>query len=157
MKGMTMFDLEKEVETWSRAVHADRCRAGESIAELSDHLLCEIEHGRGEGLSAEQAFKAAVMKLGSAPQLAAESAKNRSLLQVACAATRDTDSGSSSARGLLQAHAILWAAVMVASALLSMPAPMGYIWLLIGVLIPGWWASEQILRRALRLNRPAGA
>jgi hypothetical protein len=155
-----MFDLEKEVAAWSESVHADRCRRAESVAELSDHLHCEIDRARASGMSDEAAFTAAVARLGAAPELAAEHAKNRNLLQAGCAAAlRYERSVSPGQRGLLLAHAILWAALILASSLVlsksAAPATLGY--LLIGVLVPSWWASEQILRRALRPKRAGGA
>jgi hypothetical protein len=160
---MAMFDLEREVARWSEDVHAGRCGGGGDGAELTDHLHCEIERGRSLGLSDEQAFAAAVARVGAARELAAEHAKNRTLLQTACAATRaERGVGGGGARKLLTAHAILWAALMIASSLVlasmqlsSEAAAAGATtWFLVGVLMPCcWMVSEQILRRALR--RPA--
>ena len=149
-----MFELEKEVGAWSRSVHADGCGRAASLAELSDHLYCEIDRARAEGLSDEQAFAAAVKKLGQGRELAAEHAKNRSLLGSVCAwAARFERAGSSGAGGgLLVAHAFIWAALIVASSMFmsrSLPATTSG-WLLCCVILPLWWASEQILRRALR-------
>jgi hypothetical protein len=158
-----MFDLEKEVAAWSEAVHAGRCSQAASVAELSDHLYCEIDRARAGGLSDEQAFAAAVAKLGPAPELAAEHAKNRSLLQTGCAAAAryERSEPSGKRRGLLVAHAIIWAVLTIASALVwksAAPAASGaFEWLLIGVFVPSWLASEQILRRALRAKPRAGA
>jgi hypothetical protein len=155
-----MFDLNREVAAWSEAVHADRCRRAGSVAELTDHLYCEIDRGRTAGLSDEQAFAAAVEKLGAAPQLQAEHAKNRTLVQTACAVLMRYERGAASRlqRRLLTAHALLWGALMLVWALLSAKstAPAASGWMLIGVLMPCWWASELILRRALRV-KPTGA
>ena len=155
-----MFDLEREVAAWATRVHAGRCGlGGESAdrAELADHLYCEIERFRAEGLSEERAFAAAVAKLGAASALAVENAKNRSRLGTAwaavvrfeCAAARDGHTG------LFVAHALLWAAVMLAVPLLLPhgPARQSFGWILCSVLMPGWWASETLLRRALRARR----
>lgn len=155
-----MFDLEKEVAAWSEAVYADRCSRAAGVAELSDHLYCEIDRGRASGLSDEAAFRAAVARLGAAPALAAEHVKNRSLLQRACAAAmRYERSGwKREDRSLLLAHAILWAALMLAYSLVAHRAMARdvAVWLLLGVLMPCWWASEQLLRRALRAKRVGG-
>lgn len=153
-----MFDLEREVAAWSEAVHAESCGNAAHAAELSDHLHCEIERARAQGLSDEQAFKAAVAKLGAWPTLSAEEAKNRSLVGRGCAlATRYQRShAGGERRGLLVAHAMLWAALIAATALLSKGNALGVrAWLLTGVMVPTWWASEQLLRRALR-PRPTG-
>ena len=105
-----MFDLEKEVAAWSAGVDAGRCRQAASVAELSDHLYCEIERAREDGLSDEQAFRAAVAKLGRADDLTTEHAKGRSVLGRLCAAAARYDDAHGESRELLLAHAILWAA-----------------------------------------------
>ena len=149
-----MFDLEKEIAAWSEGVQADRCRQAQSVAEISDHLYCEIERGRAAGLSDQQAFAAAVAKLGPGPELSAEHAKNRSILATGCAAVARYERSESRGRhrSLLVAHAILWAAVILASSILlsKTAVPATFEFLLIVVLVPIWWASEQVLRRALR-------
>jgi hypothetical protein len=153
-----MFDLDREATVWSEAVYANDCRGAASVAELRDHLYCEIDRARAEGLSDEQAFAAAVAKLGPATKLATEHAKNRSVLRAVCAAvSRDERLVSSDQQWLLVAHAVLWAALTIGTALvLSKTATReASEWMLIVVLIPCWLASEQILRRALR-RRPTG-
>jgi hypothetical protein len=151
-----MFDLEREVTAWSEGVHAGRCRGSAGAAELKDHLYCEIESARGEGLSDEAAFAEAVRKLGRAGELAAENAKNQSALGTACAVAEKLDGAGPKSRGLLLAHAIVWAAITVASALLakaSAASSSAFLWQMLLVLLPGWIATEQILRRALRAPR----
>jgi len=60
-------------------------------------------------------------------------------------------------RWLLLAHAFLWATLTIAAALVSKAAaPTAFQWLLTIVLLPGWLASEQILRRALRTKPQRG-
>lgn len=152
-----MFDLEKEVAAWSAAVHAESCRDAAHAAELSDHLHCEIERARAEGMSDEQAFRAAVAKLGARRELSAEEAKNRSLLGVACAAVAAYDGAHAGRerRGLFMGHALLWAALILATSLLlsksSTPDLLSF--LIVGVMVPIWWASQELLRRALRPSR----
>lgn len=155
-----MFNLEREVEAWSQTVHAGRCNSSASAAELSDHLYCEIDRARADGRSEEEAFRAAVAALGSVPALAAEHAKNRSWFQVGCAAARFEGSRPSGEhRGLLLAHALTWAALMLGTALLLSKSASkdAFSLLLITILLPCWYASEQILRRALRTPPAAGA
>lgn len=148
-----MFDLEREVAAWSAAVHRERCQPAASVAELSDHLYCAIDRARAEGLSDEEAFRAATARLGTTPELTAEYAKNRSALGTACQISAKLDGPvSSSDRGLLMAHALVWAVVTIVSSLVlkrtTSPEISG--WLLIGVLIPLWLSSDLILRAALR-------
>ncbi len=149
-----MFDLEREVTAWSETVHAGRCGSASTVAELKDHLYCEIERGRAHGLSDELAFAAAVAKLGASTTLASEHAKNRSILKTVCvAAARDERRYSNGRhRNLLMAHAILWAAVILATSIMMSKSktPDSLSLLLIIILGPCWFASEQILRRALR-------
>ena len=75
-----MFDLEKEVTTWTVTVFGTGCRANESIEELEDHLYTEIEHLQTKGLSQAEAFYKAIERLGPIEVLQAEYAKNHSLI-----------------------------------------------------------------------------
>mgnify|MGYP000869452957 CR=1 FL=1 len=147
-----MFDLKAAVDTWSQTVRAGRCEGTESVDELTDHLYCEIDRARAEGLPDEQAFAAAVARMGAPKALVAEQAKNRTLRQTVCALeTRDANLPSAG-RSLLLAHAILWAAVILAASILlsKSSASTAFAFLLTGVLVPAWWASELLLRRGLR-------
>lgn len=155
-----MFDLEREVAAWSAAVHSERCQPAASVAELSDHLYCAIDRARAEGLSDEEAFRAATARLGATPELTAEYAKNRSALGTTCQLAAKLDGPvSRSDRGLLVAHAVVWATVVIASALVlkRTTSPEISAWLLIGVFIPLWLASDRILRAALRKRLAHGA
>ncbi len=156
-----MFNLDREVAAWSAAVHAERCRPAADVAELSDHLHCEIDRARAAGLSDEEAFRTAIARLGSAPELTAEHAKNSSALASACqvAAKLDRSGSSPGHRRRLLAHALVWAALIIASSLLltRAAAPKAYASLLIVIFIPLWWASDQLLRLALRQRHAGGA
>ncbi|MBL8113850.1 MAG: hypothetical protein JNK60_13295 [Acidobacteria bacterium] len=147
-----MFDLKRAVETWSHTVRAGRCEGTESVDELTDHLYCEIDRARAEGLSDEQAFAAAVARIGAPKALVAEQAKNRTLRQTVCALEARDANLPGSGRSLLVAHAILWAAVILAASILlsKSSASTAFAFLLTGVLVPAWWASELLLRRGLR-------
>jgi hypothetical protein len=149
-----MFDLDREVTAWAASVHAERCRAAAGAAELTDHLYCEIERGRAEGLSDEEAFHAAIARLGSASELTAEEAKNRSALGTVCqvAAKLDGEGIRPHHRRALLGHALMWAALIIATSMvLSKTAVRDvYSFLLMAVFIPLWWASEQLLRSVLR-------
>jgi hypothetical protein len=152
-----MFDLEREVESWSTAVHGERCRPAAEVAELRDHLYCEIERGRAEGLSDEDAFRAAIARLGSAEALSAEHTKNRSLLGTVCqtAARLESSPKKPEHRQLLLANAVIWASLILgASLILSKSAtPLVMQFLIVGVCGPLWFASDQLLRAAMRPRR----
>lgn len=148
-----MFELEREVRAWSETVYATRCRSAASVAELSDHLYCEIDRARAEGMSDEQAFTAAVAKLGSAGELAAEHAKGRSWLARFYASEVRAARGLSGPKQawLLVAHAILWGAVILATALVMKRSggSQAAQTVILFILVPSWLGSEQILRAAL--------
>jgi hypothetical protein len=156
-----MFDLNRAVALWSASVQGDACRNKARSAELEDLLHCEFERARAGGLADEQAFAAAVRIVGSAQSLSAELAKDRPWWRRACAALlrlerHDSEQG---ARGLLLAHSLLWAALMIALALLvrRSSAPVAFGGMLTGVLVPMAWTSDRILRQALRRGRAGGA
>lgn len=155
-----MIDLDREVTAWSNAAAAAGCAGAERAAELRDHLYSEIEAARSRGLSDEQAFAAAVAKLGTPAQLAAEHAKNRTALGVVCSAvSRDERlAGRGVPRAVLRAHALTWAAVMVSLSFLMVRVGVrkDTAWVLSSVLIPLWYASELLVRRWLR-HRPDAA
>jgi hypothetical protein len=154
-----MFDLDREVANWSAAVHAERCQSAAEVAELSDHLYCEIERALGEGLSNDEAFRVATARLGSASQLIAENAKNRSALGTVCQVAAKADRSSSPEyRRLLLGHAVVWAALMIACAMVLKKTVEAEVagWLLILTFIPLWFASDQLLQRALRSRTASG-
>jgi hypothetical protein len=154
-----VFDLDREIAAWSTAVHDGRCRSAEEAAELRDHLYCEVERAHAEGLSEEDAFHAAIARLGSATQLQAEHAKNRSLFGTVCRAIARYDGlvANPEHRRLLIANALIWASLQFSSALIvsGQDLPKAYGWLSIGVIPPLWWASDRLLRAAMR--RSGGA
>lgn len=156
-----MFDLEREVAAWSAAVHAERCQPAASVAELSDHLYCEIDRARAEGFSDEEAFRTAIARAGSLSELTAEHAKNRSALGAACQLMAKLDRSGSSPenRRLLLVHAFIWAVLLIASTLVlkKAAAPPVWGWLPTVIFIPLWQASDQILRLALRRRHTGGS
>lgn len=148
-----MFDLKTEIAAWSEAAHADRCRGSERTAELVDHLHCEIDRARADGLSDEAAFKVAVAKVGDGNAIAAEHAKNRSWIGTLCALAAREERLASGARGPLLAHAVLWSALIVATAIvLSADRALSSTMLLM-VMVPGWLASHELMRATLRRAR----
>lgn len=146
-----MFDLDREVASWSAALQGERCHDAARVAELTDHLYCEIDRAREEGLSDEEAFRTAVARIGSVAELTEEHAKNRSMV-CAVAAKIEPPVSNPEHRGPLIAHALIWASLIIASSLLfsKSEAPNFYGYLLTGVFVPLWWASDRLLRSALR-------
>ena len=148
-----MFELEREVRAWSEAVYATRCRSAASVAELSDHLYCEIDRARAEGMSDEQAFAAAVAKLGSASELAAEQAKGRSWLARFYAWEVRAARGASGRKQawLSMANALIWGVAMLASGyvLRKHDVPHDARTTILLLLLMSYVGSDQILRAAM--------
>lgn len=132
-------------------MHEGRCRTASEIAELSDHLYCEIDRARAEGLSDEEAFRAAITRIGSAPQLAQEHAKNRSALRGTLCRVLAADARLEH-RAPLIAHSLIWAALLLATTmvLVGQGASNAWGWFAIGVFVPLWWMSDHLLRSVLR-------
>ena len=128
-----MFDLDREIHAWSTRERARRCGRTPAVAELEDHLHCEVERLRGTGMPVEEAFRAATASL------------ERNI---------DLGGGRGNARGPLLANAFLWAALIVGSAILLHDRADGTaVGLLVTVvMVPLWWASDHLLRRVLRPN-----
>ena len=118
-----MFDLDVELKAWSRRVLPAGCgQEDERRAELEDHVSCEIEVLKRGGMGVEQAFHAAIDRMGDQTRLAKEFAKNRSLQSTLClieGGNAMTDSKkpllrSAKLGGLIIVQALIWAAVMMA-------------------------------------------
>jgi ABC-type antimicrobial peptide transport system permease subunit len=74
-----MFDLEKAVKEWKRALQKHESLEQGLVADLELQLRDTFEALKGEGLGEEEAFRTAAAKLGPPEAIAAEYRKNRSL------------------------------------------------------------------------------
>lgn len=72
-----MFDLDQAVHRYCSSVSTSWFRRSAQIAELEDHLYCEIERLVVGGASPERAFVQATSKLGETAELQREFGKNR--------------------------------------------------------------------------------
>ena len=72
-----MFDLDQAVRRYTRSVSGNWLRRSAQIAELQDHLYCEIEHLIAQGVAPEDAFQQAMSKLGETTALQQEFGKNK--------------------------------------------------------------------------------
>ena len=148
------FDLQAEVRAWCRSALPDGCH-DEAVAELEDHLHCEIERLQQEGHEPSEAFSKATQRLGKARDIMTEYGKNQSFVARLCALDRrlsgverieDPVLRRKSSR-LIVGHAILWAAAMLASALLVQDSEnAGYLVTL--VFIPMWFMSFLMINQA---------
>ena len=124
-----MFNLELAIHQWCVQVLASHALNTEKLAELKDHLYCEIEEQVAQGKSEQQAFNQAINSIGDAENLKAQFDINRSFFDKLCAKDYGTLGefyhDSEAGERLLKIHkklqisqAILWAAALLASALI---------------------------------------
>lgn len=67
-----MFDLQREISLWRRAVGSREAIGTEDAQELEDHLRDEVENLQAKGLTTEEAFLIACKRLGEARALSGE-------------------------------------------------------------------------------------
>jgi len=155
-----MFQTEKEVRAWCASIVPDDCGQDRHLDELEDHLLSEIERLRATGLGEEQAFNAAIKRMGEAKMLMSEYSKNRSFVSRLCALDRKL-SGTGmitdptlrkQAKRLILGHAILWAAALVACTVLFLDSENVNTMSTL-VIIPLWFASYLLITNTFKALR----
>jgi len=67
-----MFDLGLAIEKWRQQMRSEGFKAPGPLEELESHLLDDVEHQVGAGLSLEEAFETASKRIGSAAALKEE-------------------------------------------------------------------------------------
>ena len=116
-----MFNLNQAIQQWCELELSNDSIKSKNIDELIDHLYCEVEQFIKNGKSEEQAFKAAIEKMGEIDMLAGEYEKNRSFLQKLCAfeyGTVGQNTNPNKTKSSILSQSILWASAMIASALI---------------------------------------
>ena len=88
-----MFDLRKEVEEWSLHITGRGCGSWSRKEEIIDHLYCEMEKLRAQGLPEREAFLTAARRMGDSKELFDEYAKNRGFLDFGCHVAPDRNFG----------------------------------------------------------------
>lgn len=154
-----MNDLDRKVTEWCEQVFVDRCwyRSKNGIEELQDHLYSEIEALQGQGMDEDVAFATATKKLGDIRDLEREFTRNRSWLGRLSRNIAMSECGiTKKERKMRIGNSIIWATLMIASALIfnTIDADVSrtYSYLLVVVMIPLWFASDQLMRKAARKN-----
>jgi len=151
-----MFDLQREVSAWCRSILPEGCDNREQLAELEDHLMCEIERLEKTGLPQQEAFEQATRRMGEARMIMTEYSKNQSFVARLCALDRKLSGAEQladpklrrTARRLLVGNSLLWAAAMLATALLSSePDDVGRLVPL--VFVPLWFASFALINSTM--------
>ena len=136
-----MFDLDREVHAWCRSIHTTWFNRDARVEELKDHLYCEIERLRAEGLSDEQAFLYATERLGSVDELLTEHAKNRHWL----VGWRDSMSLKKAASLIIAISLLFAAAIILSSYLLNDTQYEQHSQTVVYLLIALWWIPYSIL------------
>ena len=117
---MNDFNLQQAVEAWVSLLKREHMVDEAHIDELQDHLMCEIESRIAEGLSAKSAFTCAVDSIRQHPLLKDnEKVKNRlfnKLIELECGKQQTPDNYKRAK--VIVTQSILWAAAMLASAIL---------------------------------------
>lgn len=72
-----MFDLQSSLKTWRRGMRGAGLKKSALLDELEGHMLDQIEELTTAGLSLEEAFRSAVLSIGSPRELEAEFEKVR--------------------------------------------------------------------------------
>jgi hypothetical protein len=89
-----MFNLDQAIADWRRQMSAAGIKSPDVLDELESHLREDLERRIGAGASAEQAFREAVIQVGTAEQLQPEFCKicrpharlSRKTVRIGCAA-----------------------------------------------------------------------
>jgi hypothetical protein len=133
-----VFDLEREVDAWSKKAYGGPCGGkAATLDELKDHIHCEVERLEAEGRTPEEAFRIATTKLGESAPRTNRICGGRALDRVRIG------------------NSILWAAVMIATAIVlagSGAQKNSKTFLLLVILVPAWCMSDQLLSRRLRTS-----
>src|SRR4051812_42082275 len=72
-----MFDIEKAISDWRRQMRAAGIKNDDALNELESHLRDEIQQQTQAGLTPQQAFEAAVTRIGGPQALNTEFTKLR--------------------------------------------------------------------------------
>lgn len=138
-----MFDLDNAVENWCNKVVSHNIWDADKIDELKDHLYCIIEQDVNSGTDEKLAFEKATSDLGYPEAEIKVSSGRAKIIQRICRVLNKIEGNSSSDSPLVIGHAIIWASVMLAMALVVKDKDANGAVLLI--LLLGWFASFTIL------------
>ncbi|CCQ09213.1 hypothetical protein PALB_500 [Pseudoalteromonas luteoviolacea B = ATCC 29581] len=143
-----MFDLEKAVDTWCNHVITKKLWDGDKIDELKDHLYCVIEQEVAYGSSEQQAFDKATTDMGYQDSLVNDPASKAKVLQSICRLLNKIEPHPSQDAPVLIAHSLIWAAMMIAMALVVDDKQTNQS--ILFILLLGWFASFAALNRTKR-------
>jgi hypothetical protein len=142
-----MFQLKTEIDNWCKAAGANLTR--DTVAELRDHLVSDIEALLAQGLSDQDAFSIATKRIGSPEQLTAE-------FSMTCGAVRSSRREPMSPKKMsviLIAQSLVWGVLMIVVAAKLRGTGIGT--QVTGFLFLGWLMSWMISLTALNYRKAA--
>lgn len=145
-----MFQLDHEIKSWCASVVLSRYGNRTRMAELEDHLYCEINALAEQGIAEQEAFLIATKKMGNSDDLSTEYAKNHGLLLTLFGNKKgelETDK-KPAIKPII--HALIFAALMIISALLMSGSE--YKDTVTNSLILIWWISFSITHRTMKTD-----
>ncbi len=158
-----MFNIDLAVHQWCARVLQSHSIKSKKIDELKDHLYCAIEAEKAQGLSDEAAFKQAIQSLGESETLQQSYDSNLTFLNKLCAFEYGKISEFSNTiegekimkiyQKLVLSQSILWAAAIIACALLTRgmeDKPQGMLLILVSLSL----CSIFSLKHYLKKNNP---
>jgi hypothetical protein len=110
-----MFDIEKSFAEWRMQMLAAGVKSPVPLVELETHLREDVEMEMLAGANAERAFERATRKIGLAGEISDEFDKTSGN------AARATNRNTFMHKRYLIANAVLWAAAILASAVIHAP------------------------------------
>ena len=134
-----MFDLDNAVENWCNKVVSHNIWDADKIDELKDHLYFIIEQDVNSGTNEQLAFEKATSELGYPEAEMKTSSDRAKVIHRICRVLNKIEGNSSSDSPLVLGHAIIWASVMLAMALVVDDKDTNGAVLMILTL--GWFAS----------------
>lgn len=145
-----MFEINKAVDDWCNKVVAHNIWDANKIDELKDHVYCIIEEDMKSGTSEQEAFEKATSAMGYSetkspekPSPQPDTTGRVRLVQGICRVLTKIEGSPGADSPLVIAHAIIWASVMLAMAIVVKDKDVNDSVLLILTL--GWFASFMAL------------
>jgi hypothetical protein len=146
-----MFDLDKAINDWCSKVVAHNIWEAEKVDELKDHLYCIIEEQIAARESPEQAFFNATNGMGYTEATQFENSGRARIVSGICKVLSKIEGHPSSDSPMVIAHALIWACVMLAMAIVIDDKDTNSSVLMILTL--GWFASYMALDGSKRSTK----
>ncbi len=134
-----MFNLSQEVNAWCDKVVAHDIWDAEKVDELKDHLYCLIEEQVAAGKTEQAAFIDATSAMGYPAGDSDNTSAHARIVQGVCRILQKVEGKAATESPLLISHAVIWACVMLAAAIILRGQDAGE--KMFFILLMGWLAS----------------